>query len=249
MASVNIPAALTGVTTTQLNITGVELTYIIPNRDLLTFQSFKPLAGWSYTIPTNTTANTTGTADTIVVKLTGGALTPNQLNASASSFGQFVFSVDLDKTVNSTPVWLQSVVLDTGASGSLPVGPASCIATAFSSDSMSLVLACGDQTLRDVMNGVAIGPFIGPATPDPVTGGNVTFKYSNNGAMSLSLAVYDELGNVVAQPVNNVYHEAGSWQVTTDVSKLPSGTYTYRLSGNSVQAGMMVRSSQFVIAR
>ncbi len=262
MAKVTIPtipagAPLAGtplVTSDQLNITGMKLTYVIPDGDLLTFQSFTIGAGlnslgWKAQPPVVTPGAGTSVTITVMLGNNAGAkpLDANTLTSNLSTFGQFNFQVDLDKAVNSTPVTLQSVLLDTGASGSFV--PVSCIATAQSSDSMSLVLACGDQTLRDVMNGVAIGPVIGPATPDPVTGGNVTFKYSNRGAMSLSLAVYDELGNVVAQPVNNVYHEAGSWQVTADVSKLPSGTYTYRLSGNSVQGGPMAVSNQFVIQR
>jgi hypothetical protein len=73
-------------------------------------------------------------------------------------------------------------------------------------------------------------------------------KYANLGAATMTLAIYDELGNEVARPLNNVFQSAGAWQVTADVSKLPSGTYTYRLSGNSA-TGPMVVSNQFVIQR
>ena len=129
----------------------------------------------------------------------------------------------------------------------IPVG--ACIGDSVTSQDFSLILSCGDSTLRDVMNGEGGNiQFIGAATPDPVTSGTVTMKYANLGASTMNLAIYDELGNEVARPVNNVYQDAGAWQVTTDVSKLPSGTYTYRLSGSSA-TGPMVLSSQFVIQR
>ncbi len=244
--SVMIPPALNGVTVTQLSITGVELTYIIPNRDLLTLTGFQldgTLSGW---LPKKTYETAPGTglgADTIVYLLTG----PTPLTANTTSFGTFMFSVDLDKAGNNTPVTLQSMQLFTGPSGSTPVG--ACIGNTVSSQDFSLILACGDSTLRTVMNGQGGNiSFIGAATPDPVTSGNVTMKYANLGAATMTLAIYDELGNKVARPVNNVYQSAGAWQVTADVSKLPSGTYTYRLSGNSA-TGPMVVSNQFVIQR
>jgi len=241
--SVAIPPQLTGVTVDQLSITGVQLTYIIPNRDLLTLTGFTPVAGWSVASKTETPAGTGLGADTIVITLTSN--TP--LNANITSFGNFTFAVDLDKAGNNTPVTLSSMQLFTGPSGSTPVG--ACIGNTVSSQDFSLILACGDSTLRTVMNGQGGNiSFIGAATPDPVTSGNVTMKYANLGAATMTLAIYDALGNEVARPVNNVYQSAGAWQVTADVSKLPSGTYTYRLSGNSA-TGPMVVSNQFVIQR
>jgi hypothetical protein len=238
------------VTVDQLNITGAQLTYIIPNRDLLTltgsgFQSSN--LGWTpignkpwYETPAGTGLG----ADTIIYRITGA----NVLAGNTTSFGFLMFTVDLDKVGDMTPVTLQSLQLYTGGVGSTtPVE--SCVDTAVQSQNFSLVLACGDSTLRDVMNGKgSIIQFIAPATPDPVAGGSVTMKYANNGAANLTLAIYDALGNEVARPVNNVFHNAGSWQVTTDVSKLPSGTYTYRLSGTSA-TGPMAVSNQFVIQR
>ena len=90
------------------------------------------------------------------------------------------------------------------------------------SSEFTLIQACGDQTLQTVMSGQgSIIQFIGAASPDPVTGGSVTMKYANLGASTMTLAIYDALGNEVARPVDNVYQAAGAWQVTADVSKLP----------------------------
>jgi hypothetical protein len=85
---------------------------------------------------------------------------------------------------------------------------------------------------------------VNPATPDPVTGGHVTFSYENRGATNITLSILDVLGQEVMRPIDNVYHEAGAWQTTSDVSNLPSGTYTYRLSAEG-----NVISKQFVIQR
>ncbi|HEY3876503.1 MAG TPA: T9SS type A sorting domain-containing protein, partial [Candidatus Kapabacteria bacterium] len=91
--------------------------------------------------------------------------------------------------------------------------------------------------------------FIGSATPDPVSSGNVTIKYQNNVSMNLTLSIYDQLGNEVMRPIDNIPHGAGAWQVACDVSKFASGTYTYRLSGSNIVKGQMVTSGQFVVQR
>ncbi len=242
--SVSIPGGLAGVTVDQLAITGVTLTYVIPNRDMLTLtgKGFNPINPWVMPNAPVVTPGA-GTSETITVTLTGGPL-----NANTTSFGNFTFTADLDTATNlTTPVQLQSMQLFTGASGSTPVG--ACIGNTVSGTDFTLLLACGDSTLRTVMRGRGGNiSFIGAATPDPVTSGNVTVKYANLGAATMTLAIYDELGNEVARPVNNVFQNAGAWQVTADVSKLPSGTYTYRLSGTSA-TGPMVVSNQFVIQR
>ncbi len=244
--SVSSQINVNGVTIDQLGITGVQLTYIIPQRDLLTFQSFTidpnlSALGWSATSVKNTTPNKTGTADTIVYMLSG----TNPLSGNITGFGQLNFQADLDKSGNNTtPVSLQPIELLVGGN---TVG--ACVGTDTSSQAFSLVLQCGDSTLRAIMDGQGGNiNFIGAPTPDPVTGGSVTVKYANRGGSTIQLSIYDELGNEVIRPVDNVYQEAGAWQVTTDVSHLPSGTYTYRLSGTTAN-GPMVLSSQFVIQR
>jgi len=82
------------------------------------------------------------------------------------------------------------------------------------------------------------------ATPNPVTGSEITFSGANGNAANLTLTVYDVLGREVGRPINNKYHEAGEWESSFDISKLPSGTYTYRL-----QLGQASISKQFVVQR
>ncbi len=250
--SVGIPGALTGVTVDQLAITGVQLTYVIPNRDLLTFTGFNldlslKNSGWSAKpvrlADQNGKGPGTGVGDTIIYLLTG----PTPLSANTTAFGTFEFTTDLSGLGDNTPVTLQPLQLFTGPNGDQAVG--ACINNDVQSQDFTLIEACGDTTLRAVLDGHgSIISFVGPATPDPVSDGHVTMKYTNRGAATLTLAIYDALGNEVSRPVNNLYQEAGTWQVTTDVSKLPSGTYTYRLSGTSA-TGPMVASDQFVIKR
>ncbi|MDP4200443.1 MAG: T9SS type A sorting domain-containing protein, partial [Bacteroidota bacterium] len=105
-------------------------------------------------------------------------------------------------------------------------------------------LLCGDKTMRAVMNGATEIDLIHPATPDPVTGNAIKISYANRLEGILSLGIYDILGNEVARPLDGVAQGAGSWQVVCDVSHLPSGQYTYRLS-----EGRTVISKQFVIQR
>jgi hypothetical protein len=120
-----------------------------------------------------------------------------------------------------------------------------CVSQSVQSGAMALILKCGDSTLRLLMSGNGnLINIVNPATPDPVTGGHVTFSYANRGATNITMTILDVLGHEVQRPIDNVYHDAGAWQITTDVANLPSGTYTYRLSaeGNVV-------SKQFVIQR
>lgn len=239
----------------QMNINQVILTYVIPKSDMLSLveptgqpnSAFtNQPSGWGVkVVPTLT--NPTG-PETIVVTLTnnsGSALSQNTTN-----FGNLSFTVDLDKADNSTPVTLQSVELDTISGGSFAqANNNTCLVSTDTSGVFSLITECGDVTLRGVLNGTANLSFAGPASPDPVTGTNVTFKFANGTAQNLTLAIYDALGNQVAIPINNVFQQAGVWQITSDVSKLPSGTFTYRLSGANGEAGPMAVSGQFVIER
>ena len=250
----SVPATITlnkqGLTlpATQMDITGIELTYVISHPDMLIPNKPNPFAidpkltalGW-----TSQPDPVPGTrSDSVIrVKLSG----PNPLDdnfTNPSTVGQLQFQVALDKSDSATPVTLQSIQLYTGASASTPVG--TCIDTAVTSSGFSLILRCGDATLRGLMNGQGVIDFIQPATPDPVTGSTVTFRYANRGETNITLAIYDILGHEVARPIDNVNHEAGAWQVSYDVSKLPSGTYTYRLSSSNAM-GQTALSKQFVI--
>jgi hypothetical protein len=239
-----------GVTIDQLGVTGVILTYVIPNQDLLTLlpgtQGFTGASGWVLAnTGTNNPLVTPGAnnSDTIRVTLTN----PTPLSANTTSFGNLNFQVDLSKSGNTSLVDLDTIQLFTGANGTTPTE--ACVGTSVQSQDFTLLTACGDSTLRAVMDGQGGNiQFIGAASPDPVTGGSVTMKFANLGAATMTLAIYDALGNEVSRPVNNVYQSAGAWQVTADVSKLPSGTYTYRLSSNSA-TGPMAVSDQFVIQR
>ena len=252
----SVPATMTvnkqGLTlpTAQLGITGIELTYVIPHPDLLIPNTPSPFAidpklsgfGWSSQIVPN--AAGVRSDSLIVVKLSG--TTPLDDNFNASTLGQLQFQVALDKSDAATPVTLQSIQLYTGANANNPVG--TCIDTAVTSSGFSLILRCGDSTLRGIMGGQGIISFIQPATPDPVTGNVVTFRYANFGETNITLAIYDALGREVARPVDNLNHDAGAWQVSYNVSKLPSGTYTYRLSSSN-SMGQTALSKQFVIQR
>jgi|GEM_PF-954524 len=236
--------------TVQMGITGIQLTYVIPHPDLLIPNTPSPFtldpnfatAGWSSSIVPNSAGVRSDSL--IVVKLSGSSPLTDQFNTS--KLGQLQFRVALDKSDNATPVTLASVQLFTGPNGSTAVG--SCIDTATSSGGFSLILRCGDSTLRGVMNGQGVISFIRPATPDPVTGSTVTFEYANRGETNITLAIFDVLGHEVARPVDNVNHDAGAWQVSYDASKLSSGTYTYRLSSSNGM-GKTAISKQFVIQR
>ncbi|HZK75353.1 MAG TPA: hypothetical protein VFD13_00445 [Candidatus Kapabacteria bacterium] len=236
--------------TAQLGITGIELTYVIPHPDLLIRNTPSPFtidpnlaaAGWTSSIVPNA-AGVRGDS-LIVVKLTGTSPLTDPFNAS--TLGQLQFQVALDKSDSATPVTLQSIQLYSGANSSTPVG--SCIDTAVTSSGFALIIRCGDGTLRGIMSGQGIINFTQPATPDPVRGSTVTFHYANRGETNITLAIYDLLGREVARPVDNVNHDAGAWQVSYDVSKLPSGTYTYRLSSKGA-FGETALSKQFIIQR
>ena len=251
MVSLN-NGGLNAITTDMLGINEIKLTYVIPQRDLLRITGFNGiLTGWQLKSGTDPVAQQTqggnNPSETIVVDLVptnpANVLTAAQLGSKAANFGHLDFTAELDTGAATTPVQLSSIELD-GSNGSLP---ATCVNTVSSGDNYSLVSACGDQSLQLLMeNKGQLIQFVGPATPDPAAGSDVTVKYANRGAAALTLAIFDELGNEVGRPVNNVYHDAGTWQVTCDVSKFASGTYTARLSGTSA-TGPMSTSTQFVV--
>ncbi|HEX5317047.1 MAG TPA: T9SS type A sorting domain-containing protein [Candidatus Kapabacteria bacterium] len=230
---------------TDLDITGVHIVYLISNPDLLNIDNnntglpairaavSQMPAGWS--VQPGSYVSKLG--DTLFLTLAGPKIT----NAD-HSFGQIAFRVMLPKLDSTTNVTLDSLEFFSDGSTS------GCITPVIEDSNFSLILECGDPTLRGFMQGKGIVEYIRDASPNPVTGSTVTFNYGNQTATNLTLTIYDVLGHAVARPVDNIYHEAGSWQVSCNVARLPSGTYTYRLSADGA-ADQTVISKQFVIQR
>ncbi len=227
---------------TDLNITGVHLVYLISNPDVLNIDNGNLTTsvtqlppGW--TVAAGSSISPLG--DKLILNLQGPKL-PNGI----TSLGQVAFRATLAKVDSTTEVTLDSLVFFSDGS------TAGCITPIVRDSNFSLIQQCGDATLRGFMQGKGIVEFIRSATPDPVTGSNVTFNYSNRAPANITLAIYDVLGQEVARPVDNIPHGAGSWQVSCNVAKLPSGTYTCRLSADGPSiAGSIVLSKQFVIQR
>ncbi len=221
-----------GYTLANENITKVVLKYYIPHPDLLSVPTASDISGlpngWSVSNPQMV-------GDTLIVTLTG----TQPLDEKVTSLGQIRFNVYLSKSDGSTQVQLVSITPYTNAGNTL----GSCVQTSVQSGTMNLILRCGDATMRAVMSNQPFS-FVRPVTPNPVTGGHITFDYQNRGAMNLTLAIYDVLGKEVSRPIDNIRHDAGEWMTTVDVSNMPNGTYTYRMS-----SGKDVISQQFVIQR
>jgi hypothetical protein len=72
---------------------------------------------------------------------------------------------------------------------------------------------------------------------------STTIRYGTPERSHVSLAVYNTLGEQVAQLVNGEV-DAGYHDVKLDASNLPSGVYFYRL-----QAGHFVQAKKLVILR
>lgn len=69
---------------------------------------------------------------------------------------------------------------------------------------------------------------------------STSIKYSVPEAGNIKLSVYNVVGEEIAVLING-YTAAGSFDVTFDASKLPSGVYLYKLkSANSVQTKKMM---------
>jgi hypothetical protein len=230
----------------KLNINAVRLTYILGDKDLLDFAKrditqalLNPPSGWKL----ETDPAKTFYKDSLVVfYLTGN----RPLDDNDKSLGQFRFLTTLTAQNEATKVTLLKMEL---FSDDQPVGP--CATPLVQDSTFNLLLRCGDSTMRLVMQGKGgLVNFIKPATPDPATGSSVSIGYANRAETDLTLVIYDALGREVARPVNGIHHEVGAWEVRCDVSRLPSGTYTYRLSADRPLNGHpVVISKQFVIQR
>ncbi len=225
---------------TDLDITGVRLVYLISNPDLLNITKgdlTNAVAGLPPGWSVAPGSYVTKLGDSVVLVLRGPKL-PN----GTITLGQIGFTVTLPKLDTATNVTLAELTFFSDSA------TAGCINPMVADSNFSLIQRCGDPTLRGFMQGGGIVAFIQPAKPDPVTGGEITFQYANWAPARLTLTIYDVLGREVARPVGNVYHEAGSWEASADVAKLPAGTYTYRLSAEG-NLGRSVISKQFVIDR
>jgi len=176
-------------------------------------------------------------ASTLTIYLAG----TTALADGVSKLGDINFRVMLTKNgQQQITLGLDSaILLNSGA-------PAGCVATTPVSGDFGLVFACGDTTIKNLLAGDKFAGFAEPAHPNPVTGTNRTilFGYVTRVEGPISLVVYDVLGNEVARVVNNVRHAPGVYEVPFDVSRLASGTYSYRLIGPSFQG-----TRQFVVSK
>lgn len=167
------------------------------------------------------------------------------LSAGTKSFGDVTFKITLPGVDTTRNVALNSMELfaDDGQGNLIPV-EAGCVATTVKSTDFTLVYQCGDSTLQQIMNGNrAFLSVIRPASPSPAANA-VTFHYGMSVEQPITLAIYDVLGNQVATVLDRTTQSPGTYDVTYDVTKLPSGTYTYRLQGRDA-----VQSRQFVVSR
>jgi hypothetical protein len=232
-----------------VNITTVRLTYLF-NVDLLDMKNglgsaFQGLSGWtldpnnSKVIMDSRRPGTTNMrfVDTVILTLTNA--TP--LDNATPSLGTINFRMTLPSQDSTSDISIHSIEL-LQSSGAAVTG---CVGTDTLGGTLAIVHHCGNEILTAFMNGnTALLGITTPATPDPVHGGTIAISYVNRGESNLTLTMYDMLGNEVARPLDAVHHAAGSWQVNCNVSKLSSGTYTYRLTD-----GHAMISKQFVIQR
>lgn len=88
-------------------------------------------------------------------------------------------------------------------------------------------------------------PFSSGATSLALGGGNsaTTIEFSLPSAVEVSLKIYNALGQEVASPVNRRLL-AGTYAVTWEAGKLPSGVYIYQL-----RAGNQVATKKMILAR
>jgi hypothetical protein len=167
------------------------------------------------------------------------------LSANTKGLGDINFKVTLPGFDTTRNVALNSMELfaDDGQGHMIPV-ESGCVATTVKSTDFTLVYQCGDSTLQQIMNGNrAFLNVIRPASPSPASN-VVTFHYGTSVEQPITLAIYDVLGNQVATVLDKTTQAPGAYDVTYDVTRLPSGTYTYRLQGRDA-----VQSRQFVINR
>jgi hypothetical protein len=153
------------------------------------------------------------------------------LSDGTTSLGSIAMTSMLTKNGSQSFNINLDTVIFTQANGT-PVNQ--CVAVQTQGTQFGVILACGDSTISTILGGGTIAGFTQPVHPNPVSAtssNKVTIGYATRGMMELSMSIYDELGRAVAPVFSNVVHEAGLYEVSVDVSKLPSGTYTCNLTG------------------
>jgi len=157
--------------------------------------------------------------------------------------GTVNFTATLPKTAPSSLMTLTELTLLNSNKDTVHT----CLVTTHIDTSITIIYKCGDSTLFKFMNGGQISFGIAPATPNPITAANrtETLRYQLRREGSVSVAIFDELGNQVAAIEDNVHHPAGSFEVYYDTGKLPSGSYIYRFTFD----GKDTRSGRLVIER
>jgi hypothetical protein len=234
----------------SMRVSDIRLTFTF-NTDLLSIEGSDPnsasatasaIANAMQNLPAGWTvdqANSSLTNGKLIVMLHN----PSYMSANLTSLGDLNFKVTLPGMDTTRNVVLNSMELfaDDGQGNFIPV-EAGCVSTSVQSTDFTLVYQCGDSTLQQMMNGnKTFLQVVRPATPNPAAD-HVTFHYLTSVEQPVSLTIFDLLGNEIKRVMTHVDQAAGAYDVSYDVSSLPSGTYTYRLEGRGA-----VASKQFVV--
>src|ERR1017187_4004482 len=179
---------------TDLNINEIILTYNVPNSNFVApgSQLSNLYPNWKLRNPP------TWNNGQLVLDLIGTKPLDDNIINAGNVLCSVPFEVFLDTSNGATNINLQSVQLLSGPG--VPISPI-CDSTTKESGALSVILKCGDSTLRMLMSGKGnLINVVYPATPDPVTGGHVTFSYANRGATNITLSILDVLGQEVMRP-------------------------------------------------
>lgn len=159
------------------------------------------------------------------------------------TLGTINFTATLPRTTPSSLMTLTELVLLDSTADTVR----SCLVTTHIDTSITVIYQCGDSTLFKFMNGGGVSFGIEPAVPNPVTNEHrsATLRYMLRHEASVSLSIFDPLGNRIEVLEDNIHHPAGSFEVYYDTKALPSGSYVYRFTFD----GKDVRSGRLVIER
>jgi hypothetical protein len=219
------------------NLQQVHLVYSY-NTDLLSFgtqniaNSVKNLPnGWSVD-----GAKSQQTATGLDLWLTG----TRSLTENDKSLGEIEFFVRLPEKDQTDDVKLESFEL-LGSNGETF---GQCLSTSATGTQLNLVYRCGDAIYQQIMRDGKLSS-IEPLTPNPITDQKVvTFRYATRVETPITLEIVDAMGNVVDRVVDNLFHTVGAYEVSYDVSKLPSGSYIYRFLSYESKS-----SNRFVVTK
>jgi len=161
-----------------------------------------------------------------------------------SQLGNIIFKVMLPKMDSVTDVTLtSSEIYENGAAL-----PTVCASVATTDSNFTLIYRCGDASLQKFMQDGNYVPLkIAPVTPNPVFSGAklVTFNYATRFEGRVTFEILDELGAVIAHPINNELLSAGEYRISYDPEKLSSGVYTARVT----LVGSGISSTRFVVQK